>query len=77
MDLFGFINKKNYCYLFYVLGSLSFLLAIISFLTFVYIVASKKYMELWNHALVLSIIYSASAFENYILFSMCQKLITK
>ena len=77
MELFGFINKKSYCYLFVVLGSITFLGAIILFLTFVYVLLNKQYSELWLTTLLGTLLYGVVAFENYILFSMCQKLIVK
>ena len=77
MELFGFINKKSYCNLFVVLGSVSFLGAIILFLTLVFVLLNKQYNALWLTVLLFTLLYGVVAFENYILYSMCQKLIVK
>lgn len=75
MELFGFINKKNYCYLFYVLGVISFLTAIVAFFVLVYILTTKQHFEFWSNALVVTVLNCVTAFENYILYSMCNKII--
>jgi len=77
MELFGFIDKKNYCYLFYVLGVISFLSGILSFLALIYILISKQYFSLWSMALQATLLFAVSFFQNYILYSMCKKLINK
>ena len=75
MDIFAFIDNKNYCFLFYVLGVISFLSSIFLFLFLLYILTTKNYSELWLNVLLSSILQMISFIESYILYSMCNKLV--